>query len=148
MVLFGGTNPATCPTLSITPSALNATPPVSSFADWPALSPILRHPSMTAAALAYQARIGFTYDTWTLAYERDGFDQDGDNVVDQGSDGIDLDNIGGTANYQNGVDDALERETVPPYPYPLRGVQIRIRMYEPGTRQMRQATVENDFITE
>jgi hypothetical protein len=37
---------------------------------------------------------------------------------------------------------------VPPYPYPLRGVQIRIRMYEPGTRQMRQATVIGDFISE
>jgi hypothetical protein len=46
------------------------------------------------------------------------------------------------------VDDAGERETVPPYPYALRGVQVRIRVYEPQTRQVRQATVESDFIPE
>jgi hypothetical protein len=95
----------------------------------------------------YQADIGCTWDSWTLAYERDGINQDtktepaANQIVDEGTDGLDNDGI-------NGVDDAGERETVPPYAYPLRGVQIRIRLYEPGTRQARQATVENDFISE
>jgi hypothetical protein len=46
------------------------------------------------------------------------------------------------------VDDVGERETVPPYSQPLRGLRVRIRMYEPSTRQIRQATVETDFLRE
>jgi hypothetical protein len=100
----------------------------------------------TLVQTLYRTRIGTTWDSWTLAYERDGINQDsiveGANfIVDEGTDGLDNDGF-------NGVDDAGERETVPPYAYPLRGVQIRIRLYEPGTRQVRQATVENDFISE
>jgi len=94
----------------------------------------------------YLNALGFTYDTWTLAYERDGIDQDGNGIIDQFTDG--LDNNGTGANFLNGVDDVSERETTPPYPYPLRGVQIRIRILEPATRQVRQATVESDFIPE
>ena len=45
-----------------------------------------------------------------------------------------------------GVDDAGERETRPPYSTPLRGIQVKIRIYEPQTRQMRQVTVGADFI--
>jgi hypothetical protein len=92
--------------------------------------------------------MGFTYDTWTLAYERDGINQDQDfdattmqPLIDDGNDGLDNNGVGG-------VDDASERETTPPYPHPLRGIQVRVRMYEPGTRQMRQATVIGDFISE
>jgi hypothetical protein len=50
--------------------------------------------------------------------------------------------------YINGVDDVSERDTIPPYSYPLRGLQVRIRLYEPSTRQARQATVATDFVTE
>ncbi len=96
---------------------------------------------------AYQFTLGFTYDTWTLAYERDGIDQDGLMGIDQFTNGLDDNGIPG-GNIFNGVDDISERETVPPYPYPLRGVQIRIRLIEPATRQVRQATVESDFIPE
>jgi hypothetical protein len=46
------------------------------------------------------------------------------------------------------VDDPGERETSPPYPVPLRGIQVQIRLYEPATRQVRQATVGADFIQE
>lgn len=57
---------------------------------------------------------------------------------------------------QNGVDDPAEQAVsypgTPPrlYPVPttLRGIEVRIRMYEPGTRQTRQATVHTDFIPE
>lgn len=106
---------------------------------------------------AYQQAIGFTWDTWTLAYERDGINQDFQPeqaagaafvLTDEGTDGLDNPNPPTLTNFVNGVDDAAERETVPPYAYPLRGIQVRIRLYDPGTRQVRQATVESDFITE
>jgi ABC-2 type transport system ATP-binding protein len=48
----------------------------------------------------------------------------------------------------NGVDDAGEREANPPYARALRGLEVKIRMYEPGTRQVRQATVGTDFVAE
>lgn len=41
-----------------------------------------------------------------------------------------------------------ERETSPPYPFPLRGIQVRIRLIEPDTRQVRQSTVISEFIPE
>src|SRR5439155_13948921 len=114
--------------------------------------PMGPHDSYAGAALApglYQQLLGLTWDSWTLSYERDGINQDAlaeaalslPVTIDEGTDGIDNDGL-------NGVDDAGERETVPPYPYALRGVQVRIRVYEPQTRQVRQATVESDFIPE
>jgi hypothetical protein len=81
------------------------------------------------------------YDTWSYYYEHDGDDQDGVFGVDQGTNGIDDDDA-------NGVDDVGERETSPPYPVPLRGVQVRVRVLEPETRQVRQATVVKDFLPE
>jgi len=83
------------------------------------------------------------YDTWSLHYEFDGLDQDGQFGPDQANNGID-DN----PNDQNGIDDASERETSPPYPVPLRGIQIRIRAYEPDSRQVRQVTINGDFLPE
>lgn len=88
----------------------------------------------------------------------DGLDNNNSNGVDDpseaetqppypvwvGSNGVDDDG-------QNGVDDAGEQNTnVYPIPIPtmLRGIEVRIRMYEPGTRQTRQATVATDFIPE
>jgi hypothetical protein len=114
--------------------------------------------ALFGASPNYFAQLGFVYDTWSMSYERDGLNQDWwdpnvygptfDGVAnintppfDEGTDGLDNDG-------KNGVDDPGERETRPPYVQPLRGVQITIRMYEPGTRQMRQATVKADFISE
>jgi len=106
-----------------------------------------------------------TYDTWSMHYEQNGYDDDGVAGVDQGTNGLD-DPI---TSIQSGiVDDAPtvylgsqsgliyygeyydqgERETIPPYPVPLRGVQISIRVYEPSTRQVRQVTVVQDFLPE
>ncbi len=82
----------------------------------------------------------YVYDTWSLDYEFDGFDQDGGRI-DQGTNGLDDD---GT----NGVDDLNERETSPPYPSPLRGIQIVIRTLDPDSRQVRQITVTSDFTPE
>ena len=81
------------------------------------------------------------YDTWSLDYEFDGFDQDKDTTNDEGTDGFDND-----GNF--GVDDVGERETSPPYPSPLRGIQIIIRVLDPDSRQIRQLTVSRDFTPE
>ncbi len=118
----------------------------------------------------------YSYCTWSGHYERNGTDDDGnvttgpdgawgragvdddgngndddepeagtpgsdDLLVDTGTDGFDNDNV-------NGVDDVGERETSPPYPVPLRGIQVKIRALEPDTRQIRQVTVVSDFIPE
>ena len=80
------------------------------------------------------------YDTWSLDYEYDGFNQDG-GVLDQGTNGLDDD-------ASLGVDDLGERETSPPYPHPLRGIQIIIRTLDPDSRQVRQITVTSDFTPE
>jgi hypothetical protein len=81
-----------------------------------------------------------TYDTWSTHYEFNGIDEDGAGVVDQGTDGIDNGGIVGI------IDDAAEQETAPPYPYPLRGLEVRIRVYEPSSRQVRQVTVRHTFV--
>ncbi|MFP6573966.1 MAG: hypothetical protein VB912_02355, partial [Pirellulaceae bacterium] len=82
----------------------------------------------------------YVYDTWSLDYEFDGINQDG-GKLDQGTNGLDDDGI-------NGVDDLNERETSPPYPSPLRGIQIVIRTLDPDSRQVRQITVTSDFTPE
>jgi hypothetical protein len=94
-----------------------------------------------------------TYDTWSLAYEANGRNEN-DNWVDRNADGIrdpdeDLndDAFDGLDNDGNGIiDDPAEFETRPPYPYPLRGIEVRIRCYEPASRQVRQVTVRHTFV--
>ena len=44
------------------------------------------------------------------------------------------------------IDDANELETSPPYPIPLRGLEVRIRIYDASTRQVRQVTVRHTFV--
>lgn len=83
----------------------------------------------------------YTYCTWTMYYERDGLDQDENKPVDQGTNGIDDDGV-------NGVDDVGERETSPPYPLPLRGIQVKIRAWDPDSRQVRQVSVVSNFVPE
>ena len=34
----------------------------------------------------------------------------------------------------------------PPYPYPLRGIQVKIRAFEPDSKQIREVTVVQDFL--
>lgn len=79
------------------------------------------------------------YDTWSFHYEHDGFDQDGDGVIDEGTNGFDDNGAGG-------VDDATEWETSPPYPVALRGIQVKIRVFEPDSRHIREVTVVQDFL--
>ena len=78
------------------------------------------------------------YDTWSFHYEQDGVDQDGDGVADEGTNGFDDDGDGV-------VDELDEREATPPYPAPLGGIQVKIRTFEPDSRQVREVTVIADF---
>jgi hypothetical protein len=82
-----------------------------------------------------------SWDTWPFFYEQDGVDQNNDNLIDTGTNGIDDD-----GNY--GVDDPGERETSPPYPHPLRGLQIRIRVIDSDTKlEQKPATIGGANVT-
>lgn len=80
----------------------------------------------------------FVYDTWSLFYESDGRPQFGP-VPDAGTNGFDDNNDGV-------VDDPGEFDTLPPYSAPLRAIQVRIRVFEPDTRQIRQVTIVHSFV--
>ena len=78
-------------------------------------------------------------------------------IVDEGTDGIDNDpandlvdeppiDVNGNGLFTDAGDRPGEYETMPPYPRPLRGVEIRIRCYEPSSRQVRQVTVRHTFV--
>ena len=79
-----------------------------------------------------------TYDTWSTYYENNGVDDDNVMGIDQGTNGVDDDTL-------NGIDDAAEKETTSPYQADLPGIQVRLRCYEPSTRQIRQITVLHSF---
>jgi type II secretory pathway pseudopilin PulG len=92
------------------------------------------------------------YCVGSTHYERDGFDQDGDGMIDEGADGYDNGQTGGLPTQQqatgvgsNGVDDFYEQEAPPPYPVPLRGIQIKIRVFEPQSKEIREVTVTQSF---
>jgi hypothetical protein len=90
-------------------------------------------PTSTGTSLSY------TYDTWSMHYENNGINDDGDMTIDEGTNGLDDD--------ANGiVDDANEMETQSPFAAQLRGVRITIRVYEPSSQQVRQMTVVGDFL--
>jgi prepilin-type N-terminal cleavage/methylation domain-containing protein len=74
---------------------------------------------------------GATYDTWSRHYEFNSNDDDNDGVIDEGTTALDY------------TDDG---ETSPPYPVPLRGVEVRIRCYEPISKQVRQITIRHALI--
>ncbi len=94
-----------------------------------------------SGAAAPKSQLALTYDTWSPSYEHDGIDQDGVDGIDQGTNGI---NNGGTA----APDDDGERETRPPYPYPVRGIQISTRLIEKTTRQVHQSSVIQSYVPE
>ena len=79
-----------------------------------------------------------TYATWSTHYETNSLDDDGDGVTDEGHDGID--------NNDNGqIDESAEAETSPPYPTPIRGIEIRVRCYEPYSKQVLQITIRQSL---
>ncbi|HEY2841757.1 MAG TPA: prepilin-type N-terminal cleavage/methylation domain-containing protein [Pirellulales bacterium] len=81
------------------------------------------------------------YDTWSTHYERDGIDQDGIYGADQGTNGVDDNNDGL-------IDDLSEQEAAPPYRIPLRGLQVKIRCFDPDSKQIREVTVVQEFLPE
>lgn len=96
------------------------------------------------------------FDTWSTHYESNRFDENGNGNFDEGIDGADndLDGFIDEAAFDADRDgtvsgsppDAAEQETAPPYPYPLRGIEVRIRCYDPASRQIRQTTLRHTFV--
>ena len=82
------------------------------------------------------------YCTWSTHYEYNGIDDDRDGIIDNYTNGLD------DAGSDPGVDDPSERETSPPYPAALRGIQVKIRAFEPDSRQIREVTVVQEFLAE
>ncbi len=73
--------------------------------------------------------IARVYDTWSTT----NYGTTWNNGIDDGGDpGI--------------VDDDNEKSNPPPYPIPLRGIQVKIRVFEPDSKQIREVTVEQDFL--
>lgn len=86
------------------------------------------------------------YDTGSWSYEVDGIDQDGVMGADQGTNGLDDNGNGLIDEAGDGVVSPSELEAPPPYSAPLRGVQIKIRCFEPDSRQIREVTVVQEFV--
>ena len=87
-----------------------------------------------AAAAKAGTALACTYDTWSTAYEANGIDDDSDGIVDDATNGAD--------NNGDGLpDDPGETETSPPYAVPLTAIEVRIRCYDPTSREVRQITV-------
>lgn len=96
------------------------------------------------------------WDSWSTHYESNGFDDDQDGTIDEGSNGLDDDSDGkvdespydadGDGLFTGAGDDPGELETLPPYRFPLRGIEIRLRCYEPSSRQVRQVTIRHSFV--
>ncbi len=114
----------------------------------------LGHPRSGLNGSATSARV---YDTYSFHYECDGVRQSTapsitGTVVDAATNGFD-DNGNGVVDdiVYNGDPDGTsansgENETAPPYPIPLRGIQVKIRVFEPDSRQVREVTVVQDFL--
>lgn len=98
--------------------------------------------SGTTSPFGPRSELTRVYDTWSTHYESDGVKETGNRAgltTDAGTNGFD-DNSDGV------VDDINEAETQAPYPYPLRGIQVKIRVFDPDTRQIREMTVVHDFV--
>ncbi len=114
----------------------NIAPALSAFAGPGVSMPV-------AGGRALNAGLGWTYDTWSTHYENDGIDEDGDGLFDEGTNAFD-DDTSPSPGYGI-VDDAGEQETSPPYPIQIRGIQVKIRVFEPDSRQIREVTVVEKF---
>ena len=72
------------------------------------------------------------YDTWSMHYEYFAAGASGVNGVDDNNNGV--------------VDEPGEFQFPPPYWAKLRGIQIKIRVFEPDSRQIREVTIVHDFL--
>lgn len=115
---------------------------VSSNALLSGVTPPFSGNGTTKSQLVGSASTRRTYCTWSTHYEANGRNDDSspsDALVDEGTDGLDN-------NTNSLVDEGDEQETSAPYPYALRGLEVRIRCYEPSSRQVRQVTVRQTFM--
>ncbi len=109
------------------------------------------HPRSQLVGSATTAK---TFDTWSTHYEHDGIQQlAGAAGPDLGSDGFDSDGDGvvddhGSFNANGTIKSYGEQETSPPYPVPLRGIKVKIRCYEPDSRQVHEVNVVESFVPE
>jgi hypothetical protein len=84
---------------------------------------------------------------YEMAGARDTNDGRGTNGLDDA--GATPSGTGYVATPVNGIiDEADERVTSPPYPVPLRGIQIKLRVYEPESRTVREVTVVESLQTD
>jgi hypothetical protein len=112
-------------------------------------------PALLKSSLISQVGFLAAWDTGSTHYETDGVDQDsiagndqGTNGIDDNSDGI-VDNGLMDLNADGDFEDAGESgelETTVPYPFPLRGIEVRLRCYDPSSRQVRQVTIRHTFV--
>ncbi|MFK7766289.1 MAG: PilW family protein [Mariniblastus sp.] len=128
--------------VNATDAAIGTVSPIGAFVD-------LNHVGggWFGAALP-KSQLTNTYDTWTPFYESDGINQDvvddgATPQIDEGTDG--LDSVGGAT---SAPDDNAERETAPPYPFPIRGIKVTFRLVEKKTKQIHQASVTHSYVPE
>jgi len=99
-------------------------------------------PGANGAAGSY---VDLGYDSGCWSYENEGIyniDNSGNPTNPQGPPGQ---FTNGLADKGGAVDDNSERLTTPP-PFPLRGIQVKIRCFEPDSRLVREITIEQDFL--
>jgi type II secretory pathway component PulJ len=103
----------------------------------------LGHPQSGLNGTAATARV---YDTYSFHYENVGTFA-GDPNAGRATNGFDDNNNGIVDDIvYTGAPYTGENETAPPYPVTLRGIQVKIRIFEPDSRQVREVTVVQDFL--
>jgi hypothetical protein len=88
------------------------------------------------------------YDTWSAGYEAWLYNPNSGQPQSsiQSFNGFQDPSPVTNAIADGGVDGPNERLTCPPYPVPLRGIQIKIRTYEFSSKQVREVTIQQSFV--
>jgi len=102
---------------------------------------LLAAPSVFSSPGSSYSPLKYVYDTGCFNYEEDGIDNNNNGIIDDYTNGFDDNGIGG-------IDDITELEAPVPYTSPLKGIQVKIRVVEPDSRQIREITVVEDFLWE
>jgi hypothetical protein len=84
------------------------------------------------------------YDTWSTHYESVGA-PGLSGTVGRALNGFD-DVMSFEVPAKHIIDDDIEKLTSPPYPVPLRGIQVKVRVFEPDSRQIREVTVAQSYL--
>jgi prepilin-type N-terminal cleavage/methylation domain-containing protein len=100
--------------------------------------PLFHHYGNPASGLSATANAARIWDSWSTHYETEGRGPN-DSAAGRSTNGLDDDGNGA-------VDDPLEQIAPPPYPGPLRAIQVKIRCFDPDSRQIRDVTVVQEFL--